>query len=112
MRSCIELLLGRAAWDDVGKQRRANVGMARAAIFQEEINGFAEVLEIGPVNDRAALSFRGDQPRPRQDREMGGHSVLRNVQDARHLARRYTVRFVHHYELEGVHARCLRKSRE
>lgn len=63
--------------------------------------------EVGPVDDRAALPFRVDQSGPREDREVRGHSVVRNCESTRDLPSSKSFWLVFDQEPERIQARAL-----
>lgn len=59
-------------------QWSAHVWMPGAAILKQEGHDIAQVGEIGPVDDGAAVSFGPDKSRPCENAEMARHRVVRD----------------------------------
>src|ERR1700738_4090255 len=75
----MNFLLWRAAWIEIGGERRAELGPAAAAVLEQEQSDLAEAVEVRAVDDGAALPFAVDQPGAREDRQMRRHRVLGNL---------------------------------
>jgi hypothetical protein len=108
----LELVSWRATGDYVTKERCAYIRVSGAAILQKKADGFTKLFEADPVNNQATLPVGRDQSGARQDSEVGGHSILRNIQDTRHVSRGNAIRLVHYYGPERVHPRRLSQRRK
>ena len=97
---------------ECGDERRAQIGVAGAAIRDEERHQRAQTVEVGTVDDRPALALGPDQAGARQDGKVGGHGILRNVELAGDLARGEAGGRVADEQAEDVEARRLRERRQ
>ena len=59
-------------------KRRADLRRAAAAILEKEASDVPHLIEVGAVDDRAAVTLRLDQPGSGQDAEMARHGVVRH----------------------------------
>ena len=112
MRSAMSGLPGRTARDEIGDQRRAHLGPAAAAILEQEQRHFAEAVEIGAIDDRAATPLADGQVRraPKSpDAPTWCFAELRSGGPVRRRARRPARA---HQQPECIQARRLGKGRQ
>src|SRR5687768_2309814 len=79
-------LLGRTAWSQFLDQWCAEFGVAAAAVLDQVKGHLTEALEVGAVDDGAALTLAGNQASIGQDRKVRRHRVLRNADQTRQIA--------------------------
>ena len=98
-----------------GAQRgggRAKVGVAAAAILDQEADQRVKALGPGAIDDRAAVARGIDQPGAGEDGEVGRQGVGRHRQPPRHLAGGQPARLVRHQQAEHVEPRGLGQRRQ
>jgi hypothetical protein len=93
----------------VGDQRRAEFGAAAAAILEEEEDQLAKAIEIGVVDDRAAMSLTMDQTSVGEDRKMRRQRVLRYPDQPRQFAGGNAVRIARDEQAETLQTGRLRE---
>ena len=90
-----------AAGRKFGHERRAKLGAAAAAIFQQEEREGAHALEACTVDDGTALPFACDEARAGKDREVGRKGVGRHIQGTGEFSGRQAPGFVMHKKPEA-----------
>ena len=93
-------------------KRGANIRVTAAAIPEQEGRDLSQVVEISPIDDRAAASLGSDHPSPGEDAQVPGHGVVWDGELAGDVAGRKPIRFVLHQQPEHVETGGLGKSRE
>ena len=86
--------------------------MAAAAVPEQEGHDLPQVVEIGPIDDRAAAPLGSDQLGPGEDAQVRGHGVVWDGELAGDVAGRKPIRFVLYEKPEHVQACRLSKGGE
>ncbi len=81
--------------------------MPAAAVLQQEQRDVAKGVEIGAIDDRAALTFCRDEVGAGEDGQVRRHGILRHLAQAREFAGRNAVGLIFHELTERIHARGL-----
>ena len=101
--------LARAKGREIGDRRRADSGLAAAAILEKEQRDFAEAVEIGAVDDEAAPPLAADETGARQAGRDGDIVFWGNADELGQLPRGNPLQFAADQQPEGVEARDLRQ---
>ncbi len=86
--------------------------MSTAAIVDEIGREVADTREIGPIDDRPALTEGRNQPRPAEMGEVRRHGVWRHIQQAGDFPRRSAGRLPFYEKPQHAKARGLGERRE
>jgi hypothetical protein len=103
----MRIRLARAKGREIGDRRRADSGLAAAAILEKEQRNFAEAVEIGAVDYEAAPPLAADETGARQAGPT--HRVLGNADEPGQLPRGNPLQLAADQQPEGVEARDLRQ---
>lgn len=93
-------------------QRRAEFGLAVAAVAQEKQDKRPDRFKLYPVNHAAAMTLGADEARPGENAEVGGHGVVWNIEAPCDLTSRQAIRLLPYQEAKHFQACRLRNCRE
>ena len=102
MRSATACSSVRTGFRDVFDQGCAEFGLAVAAILEEEQHELPHGREFHAIDQAAAVSLDRDQPGPRENGEMGGQGVVRNIEPSGDLAGGKAMRLFFHEKPESL----------
>lgn len=93
--------------DQRRRQGRTDIRMASAAVAHQETDRLLNLVQIGPVDDRATLALGNGQSRTGQHGQMRRHGVVRYLQLPGDLTGRKPRRLVSNKQPQCRQARLL-----